>query len=56
MLVVDRQNEQNPLCKLTVQEHINYYVSGGMTKNDAIKAVAKDRNLPKNEIYRQSLK
>lgn len=56
VLVVDRQSEQNPLCKLTVQEHINYYVSGGMTKNDAIKAVAKDRNLPKNEIYRQSLK
>ncbi len=56
VLVVNRVEEANPLCALSVEEHINYYVSGGMAKNDAIKAVAKDRNLPKNEIYKQTLK
>lgn len=55
VLVVDRCEQQNPLCSLSVAEHLNYYVSGGMPKNEAIKAVAKDRNLPKNEIYKQTL-
>ena len=55
VLVVDRQAQQNPLCSLTVKEHVDYYVSGGMPKNLAVKQVAKDRNLPKNEIYRQTL-
>ena len=55
VLVVNRTAQVNPLCQLTVAEHIAYYVSGGMSKNDAIKAVAKDRNVPKNEIYKQTL-
>ena len=55
VLVVDRQQQQNPLCSLTVRQHVDYYVSGGMPKNLAVKQVAKDRNLPKNEIYRQTL-
>ena len=56
VLIVNKAVEQNPLCALTIEEHIDYYVSGGMSKNDAIKAVAKDRNLPKNEIYKHTLK
>ena len=55
VLVVDRADQQNPLCKLSVTEHVDYYVKSGMPKNEAIKAVAKDRNLPKNEIYKQTL-
>lgn len=55
VLVVNRATQVNPLCALTVAEHIDYYVSGGMSKNEAIKAVAKDRNVPKNEIYKLTL-
>ena len=55
VLVVNKATELNPLCQLTVDEHIAYYVNGGMSKNEAIKAVAKDRNVPKNEIYRQTI-
>lgn len=55
VLVVNRQSESNPLCELSVEEHIGYYVSGGMSKNEAIKAVAKDRNVSKNEIYKLTL-
>lgn len=55
VLVVNRQSEENPLCSLSVEEHIDYYVKGGMKKNDAIKAVAKDRNVSKNEIYKLTL-
>lgn len=55
VLVVDKAEQQNPLCDLSVEQHIAYYTSGGMSKNDAVKAVAKDRNVPKNEIYKHTL-
>lgn len=55
VLVVNRQNDENPLCKLTVAEHLDYYLKDGMSKSDAVKAVAKDRNVPKNEIYKLTL-
>ena len=38
---------------MTVPEHVEHYVSEGMSKNDAIKAVAKDRGVAKSEIYNQ---
>ena len=55
VLVVNAATQLNPLCELTVQQHLDYYLQGGMSKNEAVKAVAKDRNVPKNEIYRQTI-
>lgn len=40
---------------MTVDTHIEYYISQGMKKMDAIKQVAKDRGVPKNEIYKQTI-
>ena len=40
---------------MTVPDHVAYYVEKGMTKKDAIKAAAKDRGVPKNEVYQQVL-
>ena len=40
---------------LSISDHVRHYVAQGMIKNDAIKAAAHDRNLPKNEIYQQVL-
>ena len=39
------------LCSLSVEEHVNLYIESGMSKKDAIKATAKDRGVPKNDIY-----
>ena len=55
VLVVNRGDEVNPLCLLSVKEHLDYYMKDGMSKSEAVKAVAKDRNVPKNEIYKQTL-
>lgn len=55
VLVVDRGEADNPLCALSVREHIDYYLKDGMSKSEAVKAVAKDRNVSKNEIYKQTL-
>lgn len=38
---------------MTVHEHFEYYISRGMSKMDAMKAVAKDRGVSKSEIYSQ---
>lgn len=40
---------------MSILEHVTFYIEQGMTKNDAIKAAAKDRKVPKNEIYKETL-
>ena len=37
---------------MSIEEHVEFYVNQGMKKMDAIKSVAKDRSLPKNEVYK----
>ncbi|MBE6566948.1 MAG: 16S rRNA (cytidine(1402)-2'-O)-methyltransferase [Ruminococcaceae bacterium] len=38
---------------MDVPTHVQHYISGGMAKMDAIKQVARDRGVAKNEIYKQ---
>ena len=48
--------EESPtagLCLLPPAEHVAYYEEKGLRRMDAIKAAAKDRGIPKNELYRQ---
>ena len=42
---------ENPLLSLSAREHVEKYIADGMSKMDAIKAVAKERGVPKSEIY-----
>ncbi|MBQ0017347.1 MAG: 16S rRNA (cytidine(1402)-2'-O)-methyltransferase [Clostridiales bacterium] len=44
---------ENDLLSKTVKEHFEYYEKLGYSKNDAIKQVAKDRNVAKNIIYNE---
>ncbi|MCR6513925.1 16S rRNA (cytidine(1402)-2'-O)-methyltransferase [Clostridium sp. LY3-2] len=39
---------------LSIEDHIRKYISEGLSKKDAIKKVAKDRNEPKSVIYKYS--
>ncbi|SKA88823.1 16S rRNA (cytidine1402-2'-O)-methyltransferase [Clostridium sp. USBA 49] len=39
---------------ISVKEHINKYIEEGLSKKEAIKKVAKDRNVSKSEIYKES--
>lgn len=48
------ENEECFWDKMTVREHFTYYVEKtGMERMDAIKAVARDRHISKNEIYKE---
>ena len=55
LLVEGAREKENPLNALSVREHVQKYMSDGLDKKEAIKAVARDRGVPKNEIYQQSL-
>lgn len=41
---------------MSIIEHVDYYVATGLIKNDAIKAAAKDRGVPKNAVYNEYVK
>ena len=45
-------SENEVLSALSPREHIAYYLNLGMSKMDAIKAAAKDRKIPKSEMYK----
>ena len=49
----EEQKENTFWASMTVEEHVEFYVSQDMKKNDAIKAVARDRGVGKSEIYNQ---
>ena len=36
---------------MTIEEHLNHYIGKGIGKKEAVKLVAKDRGLPKREVY-----
>ncbi len=47
------EDEENELNKLTIEEHYKYYEKMGLEKKEIIKKIAKDRQVTKNEIYKQ---
>lgn len=48
-------DEKSRLLSLSPEEHINHYINEGLSKMDAIKATAKDRGVPKSEIYKYTI-
>lgn len=54
VIVVDGFKRNNDdYSNLSVVEHVNMYIKSGLYVMDAIKMVAKERNIPKNEIYKE---
>ena len=51
VIVVEGNNEIKTFENLSIKEHVNLYIEDGLTPNEAIKKVAKERNVPKSEIY-----
>ena len=41
---------------MSISEHVDHYIESGLSKNDAIKAAAKDRGVPKNAVYNEYVK
>ena len=55
VIIVDGAKEDEKTFEMSVNEHIEHFLAQGYTKKDAIKAVAKERGVHKNEIYKYTL-
>lgn len=49
------QEKSARYLQMSLQEHLDMYLSAGMDKKEAMKAMAKDRNCSKRDIYRMLL-
>ncbi len=52
----EKQNKENFLNNMSLEEHYSFYEKQGLIKKEIIKKVAKDRNVNKNEIYQYFIK
>lgn len=53
VIVLAGNDTENTYDNLTIIEHVNLYIKEGLKTMDAIKKVAKDRNLSKNDVYKE---
>ena len=56
VIVVEGNKETKDFSGLSIVEHVNLYISDGLSKMDAIKQVAKERDRKKSEVYEEYLK
>lgn len=55
LVVKANENVSNSLNDMSIHDHVIHYMNIGHDKNDAIKLVAKDRGVKKNDIYKATL-
>lgn len=48
----NKKIQENDFSKMDIKEHYSFYENQGLTKNEIIKQIAKDRNVHKSEIYK----
>lgn len=51
VMIVEGATPSNPLNDLSVSDHVAHYMALGLDKKEAIKRAARDRGVPKNEVY-----
>ena len=55
-VIKKKNNVENKLNNLTLEEHYKYYENQGIDKKEIIKKISKDRNVNKNDIYMKFVK
>ena len=50
-----RREEEKAWEKMSLEEHMEYYVSQGQDRKEAMRSVAKDRGISRRDVYRQLL-
>lgn len=49
------QEKQEIWADINIKDHIKIYINRGLSKKESVKRVAKDRNLPRSEVYKYSI-
>ena len=52
-VIVVSPNEQIISTDMSITDNVNMYIKNGLSSMDAIKRVAKERKIPKNQIYKE---
>ena len=55
VILVEGGKQENPRLNLSEKEHIEYYISNGMDKKEALKQVAKERGVSKSSLYKYTI-
>lgn len=55
MIVEGKADTVSPLLDLSIEEHLHHYLDQGVDKKEAVKKVASERNIQKNEVYQVAL-
>lgn len=56
VLVVEGTDvEEQSFDHISIKEHIKMYMDEGLSKKESIKKVAKERNIPKSQVYREGI-
>ena len=53
VIVIEGNHEKQSFNNLSIKDHVDLYIEDGLTPNEAIKKVAKERDVPKSEIYNE---
>ena len=56
VLIIEGNQEQEKKEEINIKEVLNQYIKEGYTNKEAVKKVAKKYNLPRNLVYKESLK
>lgn len=51
LLLEGGEKKESAPIQMSIEEHLLYYIEEGNSKKDAIKIVAKERQIPKREVY-----
>jgi 16S rRNA (cytidine1402-2'-O)-methyltransferase len=52
-VIVVSPSEEKVVNDMSIVDNINMYIRTGLTSMEAIKKVAKERKIPKNEVYKE---
>ena len=56
LIIEGKQGKAQSECfweNMSIEQHVEFYISNGLSKMDAIKSCAKDRGVHKNIIYKE---
>ena len=55
VVIVEGKDFTSDLCNLSVEEHLQHNLAKGLSKKDAIKLTASERNVPKDVVYKVAM-
>lgn len=53
VLIVEGNSKEPTFENISIKDHVDLYIEDGLTTNESIKKVAKERNIPKSIVYNE---